>query len=64
MGRPELASGLTPKLDIDRQIVEAYRRIPQGEVDRWGDLGEQLAGHARELAHRLDLEDGGWNAAW
>lgn len=52
------------RLDIDRQIVEGYKRIPQGEVDRWGDLGEQLAGHARELARRLDLEDGRWNAAW
>jgi Arc/MetJ-type ribon-helix-helix transcriptional regulator len=52
------------RLEIDRQIIEGYTRVPQGDVDRWGDVDQQVAGHARSAAQRLDAEDGGWDAPW
>ncbi len=55
------------KLEIDRQIVEAYTRIPQsgpGDADQWGDLGVLMAVAQERMAAALDREDGGWHAAW
>ena len=55
------------QLEIDRQIVEAYQRIPQsgpGETDEWGDLGAQMRAAHERTAGALDREDGGWDAAW
>jgi Arc/MetJ-type ribon-helix-helix transcriptional regulator len=55
------------QLEIDRQIVDAYTRIPQsgpGDIDEWGDLGVQMDRAGREMAASLDREDGGWDAAW
>lgn len=46
--------------DIDRRIVEGYRRFPQGgeyDVDEWGDLGAMVAGLAVETLRRLDEEE-------
>jgi Arc/MetJ-type ribon-helix-helix transcriptional regulator len=55
------------KLEIDRQIVDAYTRIPQlgpDDADEWGDLGAQITASQNRMAASLDREDGGWHAAW
>ncbi|MBA2578509.1 MAG: hypothetical protein H0V05_18020 [Euzebyaceae bacterium] len=34
--------GVRPGAEIDRRIIDAYTRMPQGgeyDVDEWGDLG-------------------------
>ena len=49
--------------DIDRRIVEGYRRFPQGgahDVDDWGDLIAQSVEGTDDGLAALDVEDGGW----
>lgn len=45
---------------VDEQIVEGYRRMPQGgefDVDEWGDLGAMVTGLAAESLRALDSEE-------
>lgn len=46
--------------EIDRQIVQAYLRMPQGgahDVDEWGDLGAAVNALATDAMLRLDEEE-------
>jgi predicted transcriptional regulator len=46
--------------EIDRQVVEGYRRMPQGgehDVDEWGDLGLAVATLSAETFRALDEEE-------
>ena len=46
--------------EIDRQRVEAYRRMPQGgehDVDEWGDLGRAVAALSAETFRALGEEE-------
>lgn len=46
--------------EIDRRIVEGYRRMPQGgefDIDEWGDLGATIATLTRESMRALDEEE-------
>lgn len=48
------------EMEIDRQLVEAYRRMPQGgehDVDEWGDLGRAVAALSAETFRALDQEE-------
>jgi predicted transcriptional regulator len=47
--------------EIDRLIVEGYRRIPPGTIDEWGDLSASAGASLGETMRRLDSEDGGWD---
>ena len=47
--------------EIDRLIVEGYRRIPPGTIDEWGDLSASAEASLNETMRRLDVEDGGWD---
>ena len=46
--------------ELDRAIVDGYRRIPPGTPDEWGALETEAATSASIMAARLDAEDGGW----
>lgn len=46
--------------EIDQQIVDGYRRVPQGgdyDVDEWGDLGGMVTALSVESLSRLDEEE-------
>ena len=46
--------------EIDRQMVDGYRRMPQGgehDVDEWGDLGRAVAALSAETFRALDEEE-------
>lgn len=50
---------------LDDQIVEGYRRRPQGAVDDWGDLDAEAATATSETLRRLAIEEGGVSdASW
>ena len=45
---------------IDRQLVEAYTRMPQGgayDLDEWGDMANLMATLAAEQARSLTTEE-------
>lgn len=46
--------------EIDRAIVDGYRRAPQASMDDWGQPVEHAYAAAQHNARRLDDEDGGW----
>jgi hypothetical protein len=51
---------LDREAEIDRQIVEGYRRMPQGgepDIDEWGDLGAMMSALATESMGALDEEE-------
>ena len=43
--------------EIDRQIVDGYRRIPPGALDDWGDLDAASEDAARDVLAKLDTEE-------
>lgn len=46
--------------EIDRQIVEAYTRMPQGgeyDVDEWGDLGQMVTALTVESLRQMQEEE-------
>ena len=43
--------------EIGEQIAEGYRRIPQGEIDEWGDLSESSRVATSRVLERLDAEE-------
>lgn len=46
--------------EIDRRIVEGYRRMPQGgefDVDEWGDLGSMVTALTAGSLRRLEQEE-------
>lgn len=46
--------------EIDRQIVEAYTRMPQGgeyDVDEWGDLGQMVTALTVEALRQIQEEE-------
>lgn len=43
--------------EIDRQIIEGYKRIPAGTPDEWGDLDEQTRAATVDMLRRLDAEE-------
>ena len=43
--------------ELDRMIVDGYRRIPPGEVDEWGDLEAQIGELSTLTLQRLDQEE-------
>lgn len=46
---------------LSRQIVEGYRRFPQGRPDEWGNLEAMAHGSSVEALKRLDEEEtGSW----
>lgn len=42
---------------LSKQIVEGYRRFPQGRPDEWGDLEALSARSSLETLQRLDEEE-------
>jgi predicted transcriptional regulator len=47
-----------------RRYVEGYRRMPQGDVDEWGETGAELDHAAAETMRRLDAEDRAAGRTW
>ncbi len=48
------------RTEIDRRIVEGYRRMPQGgeaDVDEWGDLGRAVAALSADSLRALAEEE-------
>lgn len=48
--------------EIDRRIIEAYTRMPQGgeyDIDEWGDLGGVVTALTHDMMRRLDAEERG-----
>lgn len=45
--------------EIDRQIIEGYKRIPWGTPDEWGPTDNFGKTAAREMLRRLDAEERG-----
>lgn len=59
--RDLLSQALEVDEELDRQLVEGYRRDPQHDArDAWGDLGEWTAMNTRRNVAALSEEDGGW----
>lgn len=56
--RDLLARALGEADELDRRLLEGYRRVPQH--DCWGDLEAWAAANARRNLAALDGEDGGW----
>lgn len=50
-----LCEGL--EAEIDRRIVEGYRRIPPGTPDGWGDIDASADLSAVDALRRLDAEE-------
>lgn len=51
---------LDREADIDRQMVEGYRRVPQGgddDIDEWGDLGVAMSALTADTMRALDKEE-------
>ncbi|MCA1832612.1 MAG: CopG family transcriptional regulator [Actinomycetota bacterium] len=45
------------RAEIDRRIVEGYKRIPPGTPDEWADLEAQTDAETTDLLRRLDAEE-------
>lgn len=43
--------------EISRQIIEGYKRIPQGTPDEWGDLAAQTEAAHKHVLAKLDAEE-------
>ncbi len=43
--------------EIDRRIVDGYRRIPPGTPDGWGDLTAATERSTRDVLAKLDAEE-------
>ena len=54
--------------DVGRERVEryvdGYRRIPQGDVDEWGDLAGDRQRESDEVARRLTAEERTAGVPW
>jgi hypothetical protein len=47
------------ELEIDRQIVEGYTRLPPATPDEWGELTQGAGAGIGDLLARLDAEERG-----
>ena len=45
------------EVEIDRQIVDGYTRVPPATPDEWGDLTRESDAALRDLFARLDAEE-------
>ena len=45
------------EVEIDRQIVEGYTRVPTATPDEWGELARQSGAGTSDLLARLDAEE-------
>lgn len=43
--------------ELDRMIIDGYRRVPPGQVDEWGDLEAQIGELSTLTLQRLDQEE-------
>jgi len=46
------------------QYIDGYRALPQGAVDGWGDVQDDLARTRRSTARRLDAEEEAAGMQW
>ena len=49
---------------ITAELVEAYRRTPQGAADGWGDIRGATLGNTRRTLQRLDAEEESAGLEW
>jgi predicted transcriptional regulator len=45
---------------LEKSLVDAYKRVPAGEIDEWGSIERASAILSVISARTLDDEDGGW----
>ena len=43
--------------DVGERIADGYRRVPQAEIDEWGDLAAAAEHSNRDTLQRLDAEE-------
>ena len=51
--------------DVGERIADGYRRVPQAEIDEWGDLAAAAERSNRDTLQRLDAEErAGGHSPW